>query len=162
MVVSRPTRSAEVEQLLLRELERLADIFTEYALPYHLGGRTPRPGSETYMDEASYFATDAAATIIVKAFVPDGVALPEANLVLFGTRDLFDESEAVVTQPLRRKSKTTAFMSDFREAMWGVLQQGISSLDVDFVAYAASSFDRLLANAATARFERALREAAGD
>ncbi len=53
-------------------------------------------------------------------------------------------------------------VSDFREAMWGVLQQGISSLDVDFVAYAASSFDRLLANAATARFERSLREAAGE
>ena len=53
-------------------------------------------------------------------------------------------------------------VSDFREAMWGVLQQGISSLDVDFVAYAASSFDRLLDNAASARFERALREAAGD
>ena len=51
-------------------------------------------------------------------------------------------------------------VSDFREAMWGVLQQGISSLDVDFVAYAGSSFDRLLANAATARFEHALREAA--
>jgi thiamine kinase-like enzyme len=51
-------------------------------------------------------------------------------------------------------------VSDFREAMWGVLQQGISSLDVDFVAYAASSFDRLLANAATGRFEGALREAA--
>jgi thiamine kinase-like enzyme len=52
------------------------------------------------------------------------------------------------------------YLSDFREAMWGVLQQGISSLDVDFVAYAAASFDRLLANAATGRFERALREAA--
>jgi len=53
-------------------------------------------------------------------------------------------------------------VSDFREAMWGVLQQGISALDIDFVAYASSSFDRLLANAATPRFERALREAAGD
>jgi thiamine kinase-like enzyme len=51
-------------------------------------------------------------------------------------------------------------MSDFREAMWGVLQQGISTLDVDFVAYADEHFDRLLANAATPRFERALREAA--
>jgi thiamine kinase-like enzyme len=39
-------------------------------------------------------------------------------------------------------------MSDFREAMWGVLQQGISSLDVDFVAYADTHFSRLLANAA--------------
>ena len=53
-------------------------------------------------------------------------------------------------------------VSDFREAMWGVLQQGISTLDIDFVEYAASRFDRLLANAATPRFERALREATGD
>src|SRR3954462_13202643 len=29
-------------------------------------------------------------------------------------------------------------VSDFREAMWGVLQQGVSSLDVDFVAYATA------------------------
>jgi thiamine kinase-like enzyme len=52
-------------------------------------------------------------------------------------------------------------VSDFREAMWGVLQQGISTLDVDFVAYAGEHFDRLLANASTPRFEQALREAAG-
>jgi len=52
-------------------------------------------------------------------------------------------------------------VSDFREAMWGVLQQGISTLDVDFRGYAEEHFDRLLANAATARFERALREVAG-
>ena len=45
--------------------------------------------------------------------------------------------------------------------MWGVLQQGISTLDVDFRAYAAEHFDRLLANAATPRFERALHEVAG-
>lgn len=51
-------------------------------------------------------------------------------------------------------------VSDFREAMWGVLQQGISTLDVDFVAYAAEHFDRLLAAATTPRFERALRESA--
>jgi len=50
--------------------------------------------------------------------------------------------------------------SDFREAMWGVLQQGISTLDVDFVAYAAEHFDRLLANAAAPAFERSLRDAA--
>ena len=53
-------------------------------------------------------------------------------------------------------------VSDFREAMWGVLQQGISTLDVDFVAYASEHFDRLLANASTSAFERALRETAGD
>jgi thiamine kinase-like enzyme len=53
-------------------------------------------------------------------------------------------------------------VSDFREAMWGVLQQGISSLEVDFVAYAAEHFDRLLAGATTPSFEGALRVAAGD
>jgi thiamine kinase-like enzyme len=53
-------------------------------------------------------------------------------------------------------------VSDFREAMWGVLQQGISTLDVDFRDYAAKHFDRLLGAAGRAEFERALREAAGD
>jgi thiamine kinase-like enzyme len=52
-------------------------------------------------------------------------------------------------------------MSDFREAMWGVLQQGISSLDVDFREYAAEHFDRLLANAGRPAFERSLTLAAG-
>jgi thiamine kinase-like enzyme len=52
-------------------------------------------------------------------------------------------------------------VSDFREAMWGVLQQGLSTLDVDFVAYAGEHFDRLLDGATTPRFERALRDAAG-
>jgi len=52
-------------------------------------------------------------------------------------------------------------VSDFREAMWGVLQQGISSLDVDFIAYADEHFERLLHNASGPPFEEHLREAAG-
>ncbi|MDF2735413.1 MAG: phosphotransferase [Chloroflexota bacterium] len=52
-------------------------------------------------------------------------------------------------------------VSDFREAMWGVLQQGISTLDVDFVAYASEHFDRLRSNASTPAFDRALRDVAG-
>jgi thiamine kinase-like enzyme len=52
-------------------------------------------------------------------------------------------------------------VSDFREAMWGVLQQGISTLDVDFAAYATDHFDRMLANASSPAFERSLRAATG-
>jgi hypothetical protein len=44
--------------------------------------------------------------------------------------------------------------------MWGVLQQGISTLDVDFVEYATTHFDRLLATASAPAFERSLAEVA--
>ena len=48
------------------------------------------------------------------------------------------------------------FMSDFREAMWGVVQQGISKLDFDFVDYAERHFERLQQTAAAPRFRAAL------
>ncbi len=52
-------------------------------------------------------------------------------------------------------------ISDFREAMWGVLQQGISTLDVDYVAYAEKHFGRMLENAADDRFDAWLEAAGG-
>ena len=48
------------------------------------------------------------------------------------------------------------FMSDFREAMWGVVQQAISELDFDFVEYADRHFERLAQTAAAPRFRAAL------
>jgi thiamine kinase-like enzyme len=39
------------------------------------------------------------------------------------------------------------YMSDFREAMWGVLQSGISDLDFDFAGYAHKHFSRMAATA---------------
>jgi thiamine kinase-like enzyme len=48
------------------------------------------------------------------------------------------------------------FMSDFREAMWGAVQEAVSALDVDFVAYADEHFERLEATAESARFRDAL------
>jgi thiamine kinase-like enzyme len=38
-------------------------------------------------------------------------------------------------------------ISDLREAMWGVVQQAISTLDFDYVDYATRHFRRLLASA---------------
>jgi thiamine kinase-like enzyme len=48
------------------------------------------------------------------------------------------------------------FMSDFREAMWGVVQQAISELDFDFVDYADQHFARLAGTAGSERFRLAL------
>jgi thiamine kinase-like enzyme len=70
--------------------------------------------------------------------------------------------EGVVRPDRLARLSLMRIVSDFREAMWGVLQQGISTLDVDFVAYAGEHFDRLLAGASTSEFERSLRSAAGD
>jgi thiamine kinase-like enzyme len=48
------------------------------------------------------------------------------------------------------------FMSDFREAMWGVVQQGLSELEFDFADYAESHFERLRATADDPAFREAL------
>ncbi|MDQ2983663.1 MAG: choline kinase family protein [Actinomycetota bacterium] len=48
------------------------------------------------------------------------------------------------------------FMSDFREAMWSVVQQAISTLDFDFRTYTEQHFDRLGRTAAEPRFQAAL------
>ncbi len=47
-------------------------------------------------------------------------------------------------------------MSDFREAMWGVLQSGISQLEFDFDEYASKHFARLLAAASAPEFDQYL------
>ncbi len=52
------------------------------------------------------------------------------------------------------------FMSDFREAMWGVVQGTLSDLDFDFAAYARKHFDRLADAAAAPSFDSLLEEAA--
>jgi transcription-repair coupling factor (superfamily II helicase) len=102
----------------LGEVERLADIFTEYGVSFRLGSRTPRPG-ESATDDAAYLMGEDSATVIVKAAIGDGVVLPEARLNIFGTRDLFDEPEVEVVRPQARKSKTAAFVSDFRDLAIG-------------------------------------------
>jgi transcription-repair coupling factor (superfamily II helicase) len=99
------------------ELERLAGIFSEYNLPYRMGSRV-RPGSENLIEETARFSDVHTATL-VKGYVPDGVVLPEANLALFGARDLFDESDTVVTHSTRRRARTSPFLSDFRDLQVG-------------------------------------------
>ena len=99
------------------EVERLADVFTEYNVSFKLGSRTR--GGESYADETSYFAGEVFTSTLATAYVPDGVLIPDANLAIFGSRDLFDESEAVGSRPQRSKSKVSAFLSDFRDLQVG-------------------------------------------
>jgi thiamine kinase-like enzyme len=59
----------------------------------------------------------------------------------------------------RATLKLFRFMSDFREAMWGVVQAGVSELDFDFREYAQKHFDRLQKARTDSRFEGWIEEA---
>jgi hypothetical protein len=48
--------------------------------------------------------------------------------------------------------KLMRIMSDFREGMWGVVQQGISTLDVDYVEYADRHLERSRQNTEDPRY----------
>jgi thiamine kinase-like enzyme len=76
--------------------------------------------------------------------------------------ELDDEQEAQLLEAYfdeppddRRRAtlKLFRFMSDFREAMWGVVQAGVSELDFDFRGYAQKHFDRLEEARRDPRFE---------
>src|SRR5207245_3032202 len=66
------------------EIERLADIFTEYNVSFRLGSRTR--GGESYADETAYFAADVLTTTLVKAYLAKGVVFSDADLAIFGVR----------------------------------------------------------------------------
>ncbi|MGA7884483.1 MAG: transcription-repair coupling factor [Acidobacteriaceae bacterium] len=100
------------------EVERLASLLREYELPYRLGSRIQHAGSETVYDETSYLAGDLRTPVILRAALASGVSLPDARLVLFGAQDFFDEAD-VAARPAPKKSKTAAFVSDFRDLAVG-------------------------------------------
>ena len=95
------------------DVERLATALREYQIPYRLGSRIPRPG-ETMLDESSYLAGDLRVPVIVRTPLASGVSFIDSNLILYGANDLSDEAD-VAARPEPRRSKTAAFVSDFRD-----------------------------------------------
>ena len=95
------------------DVERLATVLREYQIPYRLGSRNPRPG-ETMLDEASYLAGDLRVPVIVRTQISAGVSFTDSNLIIFGANDLSDDAD-VAARPEPKRSKTAAFVSDFRD-----------------------------------------------
>src|SRR5579871_1670004 len=107
------------------EVERLAGLLQEYQLPYRLGSRSEAHGSSTVYSESSYLAGDLRTPVIVKTAIAAGVQILDLNkttasqIIIFGAQDLSDEAD-VSARPVRRsKSKTAAFISDFRDLAVG-------------------------------------------
>jgi thiamine kinase-like enzyme len=78
-----------------------------------------------------------------------------------GERALLAAYFGACREPDLARLRLMRVMSDFREAMWGVVQQGISTLDFDFRAYAAKHFDRLQVTAAQPVFQDWMHQARG-
>jgi transcription-repair coupling factor (superfamily II helicase) len=95
------------------EVERLATVLREYQVPYRFGSRIAHPG-ETMLEEASYLAGDLRVPVIVRTPLSTGVSFVEANLIVFGANDLSDEVD-ITARPVPKRSKTAAFVSDFRD-----------------------------------------------
>jgi transcription-repair coupling factor (superfamily II helicase) len=111
------------------EVERLAGLLQEYQLPYRLGSRTQAPGSETVYSESNYLAGDLRTPVIVRTAIANGVQVLDLRdadgrttarqIVLFGANDLIDDADVQARPITRSKSKTSAFVSDFRDLAVG-------------------------------------------
>src|SRR5579875_3211762 len=101
------------------EVERLANLLREYELPYRLGSRLQHAGSENVYDESSYLTGETRTPVILRTALATGVSLPDSRIVLFGAQDFFDEADVTARPVAAKKSKTAAFVSDFRDLTVG-------------------------------------------
>ena len=92
-----------------------------------------------------------------------GMGDPYFDLANFSTNHELDESgdrmllEAYFGEYREQdfaRLRLMRIMSDFREAMWGVVQQGLRTTDTDYEAYAGQYFDRLRRRATDPQYRR--------
>jgi transcription-repair coupling factor (superfamily II helicase) len=100
------------------DVERMATVLREYQIPYRLGSRAVTHSGETMLEEASYMAGDLRVPVIVRTPIAAGVSFPDSNLIIFGANDLNDEAD-IAARPEPKRSKTAAFVSDFRDLAIG-------------------------------------------
>ena len=91
------------------EVERLADVFREYGVPYQLGVEAGK-GPDS-LAERTYYAGAEASTFLVRGAIRKGTLLTDAALAIFGSEDLFDTPE-LVARPTQAKSHMATFSAD--------------------------------------------------
>ncbi len=95
------------------ELERLADIFQEYSVPFQLA-LDPHSAASPYVAERQFMAGSSASLFLARGAVRRGVLLPDSHLALFGSDDLFDTSD-MVARPPARIGEMGAFAADLAD-----------------------------------------------
>jgi transcription-repair coupling factor (superfamily II helicase) len=92
------------------EIERLADIFSEYSVPYQVelaGDRTPE-----YLRERAQ--SGGGAVGLIRGDVARGTVFPEAGLAIFGAEDLFESPETVAKPGISHLGKFSADQFDLK------------------------------------------------
>ena len=88
------------------EVERLADIFNEYAIPYQLG-LEQFESTPAYLAQRAYMSGASAHIYLIKGVVPHGTVFHDTKLVLFGSEDLFETSELISRGPSSKTARET-------------------------------------------------------
>ena len=89
------------------EVERLADVFSEYSIPYSIdlgGDKVPE-----YLEQRAQSVN--AGIALIRGDVARGTVFQEARVAIFGAEDLF-ESPETVTRPSKPASGTGVFSAD--------------------------------------------------
>jgi transcription-repair coupling factor (superfamily II helicase) len=96
----------------LGELERLADVLQEYAVPYQLGLESTS-GTRLSASERAYHAGAVSSAYLIKGSVRRGTVLVDSQLAILGSEDLFETSELIARPP--SKSQLGAFAADIAD-----------------------------------------------
>ncbi len=94
------------------ELERLADVLQEYAVPYQVGIDSSA-GARPSLVERAYHAGSFASAYLIKGCVRRGAVLVDSQLAILGSEDLFETSDLIARQP--SKSSLAAFAADIAD-----------------------------------------------
>ncbi len=131
--------------------------------------RGPQPTVPSHNDLLNANFLDDGARVRIVDWEYAGMGDPFFDLANFSINHEFDlDADRTLLAAYRGEAseadlaalRLMRFMSDFREAMWGVLQQGISELDFDFRGYADEHFERLRRTADDPAFEGRFAEVA--
>jgi thiamine kinase-like enzyme len=131
-----------------------------------LGGFTPRPCHNDLLNANFIRSGD---RVFIVDYEYAGMGDPYFDLANLSVNHGFDDDADDLLQELyfggvtgerTGRLKLMKVMSDFREGMWGVVQQGISALDFDYVDYADRHLERCRRHGEDARLRSWLGAAA--
>jgi transcription-repair coupling factor (superfamily II helicase) len=102
----------------LGEVERFADVFSEYKVPYQVL-LPPEEVMPQYLKDRVYAGTDAS-VMLIKGRLARGTVFREPKLALFGCDDLFETSDAVARSSSRGPvTSMGAFAADIADLKVG-------------------------------------------